>query len=200
LSPLPFVAGVPGAGAAPVSLAPVLLAAKTVTGGNRTAYDVLIGLHVAAALIGFGAVAVNGAYGGHARRAQIDGPVGDTAMEELRRYFGPPGRAELLIFAVPFLGAAALAVKPGSSDFGQLWVAIGLALWVIATVLLFAVVRPSEAVLRRAAQAATQAPASSDAPSGAGLAAAGQRLQGAAAASDLIFLVALIVMVIQPGS
>jgi uncharacterized membrane protein len=190
------------------------------TGGDRTLYDVLIGLHVAAALIGFGAVAMNGAYGGNARRVGFDGAVGATAREELRRYFRPPGRAEWLICIVPFLGVAALAAKPGPSSFGQAWVVIGIALWVAATVVLFGVVRPAESVLHRAAQAPLAGSATSqlgdvapfedaalgdgapfgDAASAAALGAAGRRLQWAAATSDLIFLVALIVMVIQPGS
>jgi hypothetical protein len=219
LTPLPFVVAVPGVVRGPLTLGhadPVMLVAQVTRGGNKAAYDVFIGLHVAAVLVGFGAVAMNGAYGGNARKAGIDGPVGDTAMEELRRYFGPPGRAELVICVVPFLGAAALAVKPGPSDFGQIWVGTGVALWVVATVLLFGVVRPAESVLRRAARAPVtevgQEVDSGPAPGEHGaepepprpdndvLAAAGHRLQWAAAASDLIFLVALVVMVIQPGS
>jgi hypothetical protein len=219
LTPLPFVVAVPGVVRGPLALGhdPVMLAAQATKGGNKAAYDVFIGLHVAAALIGFGAVAMNGAYGGNARKAGIDGAVGETAMEELRRYFGPPGRAELVICVVPFLGAAALAVKPGPSDFGQIWVGTGVALWVVATVLLFGVVRPAESVLRRAARAPVEQAGDgqpdglpprgdlSSAPEAPRpgrdvLAAAGRRLQWAAGASDLIFLVALVVMVIQPGS
>jgi hypothetical protein len=220
LTPLPFVVSVPGVVRGPLALGhadPVMLAAQVTRGGNKAAYDVFIGLHVAAVLVGFGAVAMNGAYGGNARKAGVDGPVGDTAMEELRRYFGPPGRAELVICVVPFLGVAALAVKPGPSDFGQIWVGTGVALWVVATVLLFGVVRPAESVLRRAARAPIEEASEGEADSGQVplepssapaaprpgrdvLAAAGRRLQWAAAASDLIFLVALVVMVIQPGS
>jgi hypothetical protein len=164
----------------------VLLTAR----GDQTAYDVLVALHVAAAVVGFGSVAMSGVYGGSARRADRE-----EAMEELRRYFGPPGRLELLIAVVPFLGAAALAVGPGTSHFGQAWVAVGIALWLVAAGLLFGVVRPAEATLRRTIKAAPPV----DGP-GHGLRSAGVRLQWAAAASDLIFLVALVVMVIKPGS
>jgi hypothetical protein len=169
----------------------LLAAGHAPAGGSRAAYDVLIGLHVAAALVGFGAVALDGAYGGTARRAEVGGA---TAAEEMRRYFSTPGRLSWAVVVVPFLGAAALAVKPGPSSFGQAWVGIGLALWVVAVGLLFGVARPAAAVLRRAARAGAEG------GGGIGLGAAGKRLAWAGAASDLVFVVALVVMVIQPGS
>jgi hypothetical protein len=188
---------------------------------SHTPYDILVGLHVAAAIVGFGAVALSGVYGGSATRPHRDG-----ALEELRRYFTVPTRAELLITVVPVLGVVALLVQPGPTRLGQLWVAVALVLWVIASVLLFVVVRPAEAVIRRevrptsdvggrpGAAAETVAgtaigPAAAtvddpggalDADAGARLRTAGSRLRWSAAASDLVFFVALVVMVIKPGS
>jgi hypothetical protein len=185
----------------------VLLATR-----SHTPYDVLVGLHVAAAIVGFGAVALSGVYGGSATR-----PGRDGALEELRRYFTAPARAELLITVVPVLGVVALAVEPGPDRLGQLWVAVALVLWVIASVLLFAVVRPAEAAIRREVISASGPAGHPEAPAGPGVAAdgpvpgfdagavarlqtAGSRLRWSAAASDLVFFVALVVMVIKPGS
>jgi hypothetical protein len=180
---------------------------------SHTPYDVLVGLHVAAAIVGFGAVALSGVYGGSATR-----PGRDGAMEELRRYFSAPGRAGLLVTVVPVLGVAALLAEPGPTQLGQLWVAVALVLWVIASVLLFLVVRPAEVAIRRevrpaggppgepgvvavAAGATAEDPGEVvDAGAVARLQAAGSRLRWAAAASDLVFFVALVVMVIKPGS
>jgi hypothetical protein len=182
----------------------VLLAVR-----SHAPYDVLVGLHVAAAILGFGAVALSGVYGGSATR-----PGRDGALEELRRYFTAPGRAELLVTVVPVLGVVALLAEPGPTRLGQLWVAVALVLWVVASGLLFVVVRPAEAAIRRevrpagdpaggpgAAAVAAGAPAEVlDAGAVARLQAAGSRLRWAAAASDLVFFVALVVMVIKPGS
>jgi hypothetical protein len=121
----------------------VLLAVR-----SHAPYDVLVGLHVAAAILGFGAVALSGVYGGSATR-----PGRDGALEELRRYFTAPGRAELLVTVVPVLGVVALLAEPGPTRLGQLWVAVALVLWVVASGLLFVVVRPAEAAIRREVRA-----------------------------------------------
>jgi hypothetical protein len=171
---------------------------------DRTAYDVFVGLHVASAIVGFGAVALSGVYGGNARHAQRV-EARDEALEELRRYFASPGWMELLVVAVPFFGAAALVVGPRSEGVGQAWVLAGLGLWSLATLLLLAVVRPAEERLGRAVAAVVRSAASGEAAggdqaAGSRLRSAGVTLQWAAAAMDLIFLVALVVMVIKPGS
>ena len=164
---------------------------------DNAAYDAFVALHVAAAVVGFGTVALSGVYGGNARRLEKE-----SAAEELRRYFRAPGRLELVLLGVPVFGAAALALDPGGSGFGELWVDVGLGLWVVAAILLLGIVRPAEAVLRRALHAAEVPgdPAGDGLISDKELPAAGRRLQWAAAGTDLIFLVALIVMIIKPGS
>lgn len=151
-----------------------------VSGG--AAYDVLVGLHVAAALVGFGSVALSGVYGVNARRAgdvrsgrqpaawertpgtvppastpldtdMPDTDLPDTEMEELRRYFGSAGRLEWALLAVPVFGILAVLVGPGSGALAQVWVGLGFGLWVLAAGLLLGVVRPAEARLRQAVAA-----------------------------------------------
>lgn len=144
-------------------------------------YDALVALHVLAAVVGFGAVGLSGVYGGTARH--VDRP---EAGEEAARYFRAPGRAEWLVLAVPFLGAAALAFRPEGADFGAVWVVSGAVVWLAAAALLLGVVRPEEGRIRAAAGGRN------------GVAASGRRLMWAGAISDLLFVVALVLMVGQP--
>jgi hypothetical protein len=137
----------------------------------RAAFDVLVALHALCAVIGFGTVALSGAYGALGRRG-ADGP-------EVRRYFAGPVRAEYLILAVPVLGAAAMAVRPGGSELTDLWVVAGFVIWVAATALLLGVIRPAEDSVRQGGPGAA-------------------RVMWAAGACDVLFVVALYVMVTQP--
>lgn len=140
-------------------------------------------LHVASAVVGFGAVAVSGAYGAVGRHPDRPGRA-----EELRRFFETPLRAELLILAVPFIGAGALAVRPGGGDFAAAWVLTGLAIWLVAAAVLLGLVRPAENRLRQKLEDA--GPGAAHAPA--------RALMWSAAVSDFLFVAALLVMVTQP--
>ena len=149
------------------------------TPGHQGIYDVLVGLHVVCAVVGFGSVAISGVYGATARRSEDQG-----LSEETARYFRSRGWSELLILAVPVFGAAAVGFRPAGADFGDFWVIGGLVVWAVASILLVWVVRPAEKRIRGG---------------GANLRASGSRLMWAAAASDLLFLVALALMITQPA-
>jgi hypothetical protein len=142
-------------------------------------FDVLVVLHVACAVIGFGSVAVSGTYGAAARKA--DQPA---SVEETRRYFRSRGWSELLILPVPFLGLGALAARPSQGDLGDLWVVTGLVIWLMAAILLLGAVRPSERQIR--------------ADDREGWLSGGNRLMWAAAACDVLFVAALVLMIAQP--
>jgi hypothetical protein len=146
------------------------------------AYDTLVALHVISAVVGFGAVAISGVYGGMARN-----PQGGGVTEETARYFRSPGRAEWLVLVVPFLGVAALAARPGDDRFDEVWVLAAAAVWLLASVILLAVVRPAERRIRTGQ------------PGGAGLVGAGGRLMWAAVVMDVLFVAALVLMIGQPA-
>jgi len=91
-------------------------------------YDVLVGLHVLSAIVGFGAVGVSGVYAGRARSA--DDPRGDALLQ---RYFSPGTNwAERALLVTPVLGVVVLLAgdRPAAS---QAWPWIGLGLWGFAT-------------------------------------------------------------------
>lgn len=183
-------------------------------GSHPVLYDGLVAAHVASALVGFGAVAMSGLYGVNARRTSRAEEV-----EELQRYFRSAGRVEWLVLVVPFLGAAALAVKPGPDRLGDAWVLGASATWLLAAGLLIGAVRPAERRVRqalglvvRSSSPAVEAGVTAEdggagparGPSGAGVRAfaravpAGHDLARAAAACDVLFLVALGLMIFQP--
>jgi heme/copper-type cytochrome/quinol oxidase subunit 2 len=149
--------------------------------GHQGIFDALVALHVVSAVVGFGSVAISGVYGATARHADRA-----ESSEETRRYFQSPGRAEWLIVAVPFFGLAALGFRPEGAHLGQLWVVAGTIVWLVAAALLLVVVRPSEREIRLS---------TGDPPP----VRAGRRLMWASIASDVLFVVALAVMVAQPA-
>ena len=165
----------------------VLVAAGPVPAGHPALYDVLVALHVVCAVAGFGAVAVSGAYGAIGRRAR-DG----SGIEEVRRFFSSRSWVAHLLLVAPVFGVAALAVRPGGREFGALWAVAGFVIWVAAGALLLGVVRPAERAVRDAVAPEAAGPDGS-------LGAAATRLMWAGAASDTLFVVALLLMVTQPA-
>ena len=137
-------------------------------------YDALVALHVLCAVVGFGAVAIAGVYGGLARNP--------SNAAETGRYFASRSVAEWLILPVPFLGLGALLVDHRAGDLTDVWVLGGSAAWIAATALLVLAVRPAEKRLRDSSYDAD----------------AGRALVFAAIASDVLFVVALALMVTQP--
>lgn len=133
----------------------------------------LVTLHVVSAVIGFGAVAVSGAYG----------IITDREPEEGRRFFSSPARAEYLILLVPVFGVAALVERPGGHEFGAVWVVAGLVIWAAASALLLAVIRPAERRIREVLGRSSRY---------------ARRLAWGAGLCDALFVSAFFLMVTQP--
>ena len=154
------------------------------------AYDLLVVAHVLSAVIGFGAVGASGLYASRARslgRPQVSA--------SLRRYFAP-GRnwAARSLLLTPVLGGILLGAgdRPAAA---AAWPWIGLGVWLLAAAVVSAVCWPAE----RAVQAEL---AREDVQAGEGeaaLRAACRRLEKGAAVVSVLFVVALVVMIAQPG-
>lgn len=155
-------------------------------GGHPAVYDVLVALHVVCAVVGFGAVAVSGVYGAIGRTAGAAGSRPES-VDEVRRFFRSGSAVEHLLLVAPVFGIAAMSVRPGGSEFGQLWAIAGLVIWVAAGGLLLGVVRRAERRIR--------ASIGDDQALGVGA----RRLMWAGAGSDLLFVIALLLMVTQPS-
>jgi hypothetical protein len=155
------------------------------TTGDHEVYSVLVVIHVACALIGFGSLMLSGVYGFSHRR-----PQGAGAIEEARRYFSSPGHLELLILPVPFLGVAALLVQPDGKGAAQLWDLVAAGVWVVAVIVVFGVARPAE---RRIREALRVEEVDQDV-----VGAQARRLGWAGVSTDVAFFVALMLMIFQP--
>lgn len=140
-------------------------------------FDVLVGLHVACALVGFGSVALTGVYGFLA--------AGQSGASDVRRYFASPLPLEWLVLLVPFFGLGALLADPGRRLAAQLWALLAAVVWLAAASLLLGVVRPGERSLRAGRGAGPD-------PSIA------RRLGWAGVASDVAFAIAFGLMIWQP--
>jgi hypothetical protein len=177
-------------------------------------YDVVMAFHVLAAVVGFGALASTGAYAAALRR-QAD-PFASPAV---LRYFAPGrNRAARAILVVPLLGGLMLGLG-GGQDAGAPWPWIGLAIWTVATGIASAAIWPAEREIQELLAAgsarvagvgvagaggtdpgASLPPGAPDAPVDLvrRVGAAARRADRAAAATSLLFVAALVVMVWQP--
>lgn len=152
-------------------------------------YDVLLICHVVAGFAGFGSIAVSGWAAAAGRRS--GNPGGE---ERVVRFFRIgvdwPGR---LIFAVPVLGLA-LLFGGHRGDAGAAWPWLGLGLWIVATGFASGVAWPAE----RRAQRELAAVISGDRAALAPFAEACLRVERAAAAVTVCFVLAVVVMIWQP--
>ena len=121
----------------PADPATVLAVHPVPTGAG---YTLLLLLHVASAVVGFGAVVVSGVQA----TAAAKGPGGARA-EEARRYFRPGVNwAARALYGVPVLGFALLGASRGAFGSGDAFVTGGLGLWLVAAAVAEAVVWPAE--------------------------------------------------------
>ena len=121
---------------------PQLVAATLPSG---PAYTVVLLCHVAAVLVGMVTMVAGAAFSLRLLAAG-DGPVPPS----VRSYFSPGtnwvGR---VLYLVPVLGAALLAMSGGAYRVGSDWVLTGIGLWVTAIGLAEAVLWPAEQRVRR---------------------------------------------------
>ena len=98
------------------------------THARDAAYDVVLLAHVLVAVVGLGAVVVAGGYALVLRRS---GP----GPESVRRYYRPGVNwAGRVLFLIPVLGVALMALSHGDWSFADGWITIGLALWAVVAV------------------------------------------------------------------
>jgi len=120
--------------------------------------------------------------------------------EELRRYFAHPARLWGFLVLVPFLGAGALAAQPNGKGLDQPWVFGALAVWLAATLIAGSLVVPSLHQMQAALLKSDDAGASPAARSSLAVrfARAGRVASRSAAFCDILFLVALALMIFRP--
>jgi Predicted integral membrane protein (DUF2269) len=148
------------------------------------AYDLVLVAHVLAGLAGLGAVAAAGLSALALRRW---GPV----SEPVRRYYRPGVNwAGRVLFAVPVLGLALMAMSGDDWTFADGWITAGLVLWAVAASTAELVLWPAERRL--------QAAVADDQEEVAGLRTQCLRVAGTASALALVLMAATVVMVAKP--
>jgi hypothetical protein len=124
----------------------------------------------------------------------------DSEAEEMRRYFAHPARLWGCLILVPFLGAGALAAEPNGKGFDQPWVFGALAVWLAATIIAGSLVVPSLHQMQTVLLKSDHAGASPAVRSSLAVrfARAGRIASRSAAFCDVLFLVALGLMIFRP--
>jgi hypothetical protein len=164
---------------------------------NSAAYDLILLAHVLAALVGLAAVVAAGGFALSLRSAlRRGGPL----PEVLVRYYRPgANRVGRVLFAVPVLGIALMAMSRGRWGWSDTWISSGMAVWAVVALAAEATLWPGERQLQSVV-ASCGVDAGSDGDTGPTGAGAGVYLRvGLTAAGCTVALVAVAaLMVVKP--
>lgn len=122
-----------------------------VVNDNSAAYDLVLLAHVLTALVGLLAIVVAGGFALALRQAwRRGGPLPDALVRYYRPGINWVGR---VLFAVPVLGIALVAMSGGQWGWSDAWVSIGLGIWLVVAGFAEAVLWPGERRLQEAVTA-----------------------------------------------
>jgi uncharacterized membrane protein len=160
------------------------------------AYKIVLVLHILCAIIGFGAVFLNGIYGSQA--AQIKGTEG---LAITRANFLVTKVGEYFIYAVFILGIVLVLIGDNVLDFGQTWIWLAMALYLVAIVISHVVMRPSvrRIIVLQEELLAGPPPAGGPPPQVAEIESVGKRLATFGAVLNVMLIIILVLMVFKPG-
>jgi hypothetical protein len=164
---------------------------------SGAAFDIVLLLHVACAVVGLVTVATAAAT---ARRLGHLARTGALLPEPLRRYFRPGiNWAGRTIYGIPVFGFALLAMSRGAYSLRNGWVLGGLVLFAALALLAEGVLWPTERRLQDlVAAAGTPAAGPADAPPAEPVAADAARMERAAVGALVLLIAATVLMVAQP--
>ena len=169
-------------------------------GIDSTGYKIVLLLHILCAIVGFGTVILNGLYGREAKRRP--GP-GGLAISEANLTVS--GIAEYFIYAVFVLGLALVFMSDGAWAFGQTWIWLALALYVVGIGISHGIVFPNA---RRMRDLAAELAAGGPPPPGAAgpppqvleMERRGKTLGASSSVLHLLLVVLLVLMIWKPGA
>jgi hypothetical protein len=160
---------------------------------NSGPYKLLLVLHIAAVVVGFGGLVLNTRYTATATRAGgREGAAIATANLEISKW------ALYALYSVPVWGIGLIgASKSGSKmlyTFGSPWVSIGFLLWFVAVGIVHGLVVPSQRKLTAVLNGTGDGSSTTT-----DVRTLNSRLATAGAAIDIILVVVLVLMVFKPG-
>jgi hypothetical protein len=169
----------------------------TINGGF---YKFCLVLHILCAIVGFGAVFLNGIYG-QQMKVRMQSGRGAEAIGIFEANLAVSKIGEYFIYAVFVLGFALLGLSDSVWTFDQTWIWLSIVLYVVGIGLSHGVVTPTVkrmGVLMREMLAGPP-PAGGPPPQAVEMEALGKKLGVFGPALDLILIVILFLMVWKPG-
>ena len=169
----------------------------TIDGGF---YKLCLVLHILCAIIGFGAVFLNGVYGAQIKSRMQSGRAAEAiGIFEANQVVSKIG--EYFIYAVFLLGFALVGLSDSVWEFGQTWVWLSIVFYLVAIGLSHGVLQP--AVKRMGVlmheMAAGPPPAGGPPPQIAEMADLGKKVGTVGPVLDIILIIILYLMVFKPG-
>jgi uncharacterized membrane protein len=159
-------------------------------------YKTLLVLHILTAIVGLGAVMLNGVYAAQAGRRQ--GP-GRRAISEAN--FAVSTIGEYFIYAIPVFGILLVLASDKAWKFSQTWIWLSLVIYVVAIGISHAILIPGHKRVNALLAEMEQAPATAGGPppQEAEVQAIGKRMAAAGATLNVFVVVFLILMIWKPG-
>ena len=127
---------------------------------NDGAYNTVKSLHIVLAIVGFGAVFLNGIYEARARRA---GGREGLAIAETN-WFVSDRVAQYLIYLVFLLGFALVGMSDKTYKFSHTWISVSIVLFLVGIGLVHGLVRPNERRMIELQRSMAGAPVGAGAP------------------------------------
>jgi hypothetical protein len=162
-------------------------------------YKIVLVLHILCAIIGFGAVFLNGLYGQQAKSHQGAAGLAIAEANELVTKVG-----EYFIYAVFVLGIALVLIGDPVHKFGQTWIWLAMTLYLIALTisrtLLFPGVRRLIALQRELVESGPPVAGSGPPPQVVQMEKVGKQVATYGAILNVMIVVVLTLMVFKPGS
>ena len=163
-------------------------------------YKVVLSLHILCAVVGFGAVALNGLYAQQIKGRLQSGRVAEAlAVHEANMKVSMIG--EYFIYAVFILGFVVLGVSDSVWEFSQTWVWLSVVLYIVGLGLSHGIMMPGAKRLKALLQEMLSGPppAGGPPPQVAEMQTIGQRMGTVGPILDLILVVIIFLMVFKPG-
>ena len=163
-------------------------------------YNLVLALHILCAIVGFGAVFLNGVYGQQMKTRMQSGKISEAiGIFEANLFVSRIG--EYFIYAVFLLGLAVLGLSDSVFKFSQTWMWLSIVIYIVAIGLSHGVLMPAvkRMGLLMHEMAAGPPPVGGPPPQAAEMASIGQKLGVVGPILDLSMIAVLFLMVYKPG-
>lgn len=160
-------------------------------------YDLVLLLHILAAIVGFGAVFLNALYG-----AQVRARRGSEGLAILEANFLVSKVGTYFIYAVFVLGIVLVLMSDDVWSFGDTWIWLSMLLYIVGIGLSHGVQQPSvrRMIALMEEMGTAGPPAAGPPPQAAEMQELGKRLGATGATLNVLLVVILYLMVFKPGA